>query len=171
MIKRSTLLIAASVSIFGFALIRGFVLLDFFGAFLFSLFGAGSAFAVVCSSRALSESKRLSACICGLLAVLMLFPVAFPRDCFADYPFMAAMADIQRRVRWLQRELDTSPELSGVDLEFMAPSGTKRKWVQANGSLESKPAFENLKSRLAKLEFPIRYNVLVGGERIEADEP
>ncbi len=171
MMKRSLLLIRASVSILGFAVVRGFVLLDFSGAFLFSFFGAGSAFAVICSSRALSESQRLPACICGLLAVLMLVPVAFPRACFADYPFMAGLADIQRRVRSLQRELDTNPEFSGVDLEFMAPSGTKQKWVQANGSLETRPAFESLKSHLEQLEFPVRYDILVGGDRIETDEP
>ncbi|QDT09337.1 hypothetical protein K239x_12830 [Planctomycetes bacterium K23_9] len=165
------MLVATSASILGFALVRGFVLLDFYGAILFSFFGMVSALAVACSVRALSEGKRLSACICGLLAVLTLAPVAFPKACFADYPFMATMADIQRRVRSIQRELNTDPELSGVDLEFMAPSGTKQKWVQATGSVETKHAFERLKSNLERLEFLIRYNLLVGGEKIEADQP
>ena len=100
----------------------------------------------------------------------MLVPVAFPRTCFADYPFMAAMADIQRRVRSLQREIDQDPQMSSVNLKFMAPSGTKQKWVQATGSLQSQAAFDRLKLRIDGLEFPIRYNLIVGGERIETDE-
>ncbi|WP_404307582.1 hypothetical protein [Neorhodopirellula lusitana] len=169
--KRPTLLIAAVVLMLGFALIRGFVLLDFSGALLFGLFGAGSGFAVVCSSRALSAKKRVSACVCATLAVLMLVPVVIPQTCFADYPFMAAMADIQRRTRSIQQKLDGDPELSSVDVKFMAPSGTKQKWVQVSGSVETKPAFDDLKSHLKGLEFPIRYNLLVGGDRIRTDEP
>ena len=151
--KRPTLIIAAVVLILGFALIRGFVLLDFSGALLFGLFGAGSGFAVVCSSRAFSDAKLVSACVCGTLAVLMLVPVVIPRTCFADYPFMAAMADIQRRTRTVQHKLDSDPKLSSVDIKFMAPSGTKQKWVQVSGSVETKPAFDDLKAHLEGLKF------------------
>lgn len=169
--KRPTIIIAAVVLILGFALIRGFVLLDFSGALLFGLFGAGSGFAVVCSSRAFSDAKLVSGFVCGTLAVLMLVPVAIPRTCFADYPFMVAMAEIQRRTRSVQHKLDSDPKLSSVDIKFMAPSGTKQKWVQVNGSVETKPAFDALKTHLEGLEFPVRYNLLVGGDRIKTDEP
>ncbi len=169
--KRQTLLIAAVVSILCFALIRGFVLLDFWGSLLFGLFGAGSGFAVVCSSRALADAKRVSACVCGTLAILMLVPVVIPRVCFADYPFMAAMADIQKQTRSIQRTLDSDPELSSVDIKFMAPSGTKQKWVQVGGSVETRPAFDDLKTLMVALEYPVRYDLLVGGDRIKTDEP
>ncbi|MEM6473203.1 MAG: hypothetical protein AAF802_26820 [Planctomycetota bacterium] len=169
--KHRLLLIAAVVLILGFTLIRGFVLLDFSGALLFGLFGAGSSFAVVCSSRALSDAKQVSACVCGTLAMMMLVPVVFPRACFADYPFMAAMADVQRRTRSVQRTLDNDPRFSSVELEFMAPSGTKQKWVQVSGSVETKTAFDDLKIHLEGLEFSVRYNLLVGSDRIKIDEP
>ncbi|MEM9825295.1 MAG: hypothetical protein AAF958_01840 [Planctomycetota bacterium] len=169
--KRQTLLIAAVVSILGFILIRGFALLDVSGSLLFGLFGAGSSFAVVCSSRALADAKRVSACVCGTLAIVMLVPVMIPRVCFADYPFMAAMADIQKRTRFIQRTLESDPELSSVDIKFMAPSGTKQKWVQVSGSVETRPAFDGLKTHMTGLGFPVRYDLLVGGDRIKTDEP
>ena len=141
------------------AIARGFVLLDFDGAFLFSVFALGSVSAFLGAVVAFAENKRAFGYIAAAFAPIPLFPIAFPRSFFADYSCMESMANVQRNIRALERDLHQEEDFASVDLVFMAPGGTKQKWVEATGTVDDSADFERLATRVEDLNFPVRYSV------------
>jgi hypothetical protein len=159
-----------SLLILTISMVRGFVLLDYVGVQSFGFLAVASILALLLSARMLRKGRRIAGCVSAITALIFLLFIAFPRQCFRNFPTMELVAGTERQIRLLNRELKQDHDLSKVRTQYMHPSGTKQSWVQVTGTLGTDAAFVRLKNKVDAVFYKARYDVRVGGVEININE-